>query len=105
MKNIIIIAIAALSLSSFAGEIERDSVKVSANSAQGAYEMAQDMVTTIKAGKLEAKLSMLNNCNYTSSEAEDKFIFNRKAWTNTSMVYLNHVTGTYTAIVKVSCKK
>lgn len=105
MKNILIIAIAALSFSSFAGETENDSVKVSSSSAQGAYEMAQDMVATIKEGKFEAKLPMLSNCNYTSSQAEDKFFFNRKAWTNTSMVSLNYVTGTYTAIVRVSCEK
>lgn len=105
MKKIIVLAIAALSLTSFAGETERDVVKLTDSSAQGAYEQAVDMVATIKAGKRQAKMSMLNNCNYSHSEASDRFFFNRKAWTNTSMVYLNHVTGVYTALVKVSCQK
>ena len=105
MKKIIVLAIAALSLSSFAGETERDNVKVTDSTAQGAYEKALDMVEYIKGAKRMRKLPMLNNCNYSHSEAEDRHFFNRKAWTNTSSVYLNHVTGIYTAVVKVSCQK
>ena len=105
MKKIIVLAIAALSLTSFAGETEHDFVKVTDSSAQGAYEKALDMVEYIKGAKRERKLSVLRNCNYSNSEADGKTWFRRQAWTNTSMVSLNHVTGIYTAVVRVSCKK
>lgn len=105
MKKIIVLAIAALSLTSFAGETERDFVKVTDSSAQGAYEKALDMVEYIKGAKRQAKLPMLRNCNYTGSDAQDRFFFRRKAWTNSSSVTLNHVTGIYTAVVNVSCQK
>jgi hypothetical protein len=104
MKKIIVLAIAALSLSSFAGETERDFVKVTDTSAQGAYEKALDMVEFIKNAKREAKLPMLRNCNYTGSDA-DRTWYRRKAWTNSSSVRLNHVNGIYTATVNVSCQK
>lgn len=105
MKNLVIAAIALLSISSFAGETERDMVRVQGASAQIAFDKAQDLVVEVKAAKRMAKLSYLYNCNWTSSQAEDVTFFNRKAWTNSSSVSLNHVTGTYTAIVNVSCKK
>ncbi len=105
MKKLIVLAIAALSLSSFAGETERDFVKVTDTSAQGAYQKALDMVEFIKGAKREAKLPMLRNCNYTGSDARDRHWFRRNAWTNSSSVRLNHVTGIYTATVNVSCKK
>ncbi len=96
---------AALSLTTFAADTERDTVKVQGNSAQSAYAKAVDMAAHIKSSKFEARLPMLRNCNYTGSDANDRTWFRRNAWTNTSWVSLNHVTGTYTAIVKVSCKK
>lgn len=105
MKNLVIAAIALLSISSFAKETKRDMVRVQGASAQIAFDKAQDLVVEIKGAKKMAKLSYLNNCNYTSSQAEDMTWFTRNAWTNTSSVTLNHVTGVYTAIVNVSCKK
>ena len=105
MKKIIVLAIATLSLTSFAGETERDFVKVTASSAQGAYAKALDMVEDIEDAIRSPKLPMLRNCNYTGSDAQERTFFRRKAWTNSSSVSLNHVTGIYTAVVNVSCKK
>jgi hypothetical protein len=105
MKNLIIAAVALVSVSSFAGETERDMVYVSASSAQSAFAQAQDLAGDIKAAIRSRKLSMLKNCNYTSSEAEGMSFFRRKTWVNTNQVTVNHVTGTYTAVVNVSCKK
>jgi hypothetical protein len=105
MKNLIIAAVALVSVSSFAGETERDMVKVSASSAQSAYAQAQDMAATIKAAIRSPKLSMLNKCNYTGSDAQDRSFFRRNTWVNSSQVSVNHVTGMYTAIVNVSCKQ
>ena len=105
MKNLIIAAVALVSVSSFAGETERDFVRVTASSAQSAFAQAQDMAAEIKAAKRSPKLSMLNNCNYSHSEQEDRSFFKRMTWVNSSQVTLNHVTGMYTAVVNVSCQK
>lgn len=105
MKKIAIAAIALLSISSFAGETERDFVKVTGATAQDAYQSALDMADMIKNAKRQAKLPMLRNCNYTGSDAQDRHWFRRSAWVNSSQVTLNHVTGVYTAVVNVSCDK
>ena len=105
MKKLIIAAVALVSVSSFAGETERDFVYVTATSAQSAFAQAQDMAATIKAAIRSPKLSMLNNCNYNGSDAQDRSFFRRNTWVNSSQVRVNHVTGMYTATVNVSCKK
>ncbi|MCR9204890.1 MAG: hypothetical protein NXH75_09950, partial [Halobacteriovoraceae bacterium] len=86
MKNIVIAAIALLSISSFAGETERDFVKVTGATAQGAYQSALSMADMIKDSKREAKLPMLRNCNFTGSDAQDRTWYSRNAWVNSSQV-------------------
>ena len=105
MKKMIIAAFALASLSSFAGETERDFVRVTGATAQGAYQSALAMAEQIEDSIRSPRLSMLRNCNYTGSDAQDRTWFRRNAWVNSSQVTLNHVTGVYTAIVNVSCKK
>ncbi len=107
MKKIILITIALLSVSNFAKKEDyRENIRVTGSSAQVAFDKAQDMVAEIKGAKGSVKLSYLKECNLSASaDSRDVFWFKRNAWTNSSSVYLNHVTGTYTAIVKVSCKK
>lgn len=104
MKSIAIAILTLLSLTSFAGETERDFVKVTGSTAQEAYEEALDMAAYIKGAIRKARLPMLRNCNYTGSDADRSF-YRRKTWVNSSQVTLNHVTGVYTAIVNVSCNK
>jgi len=104
MKNVLIIAISLLSLSSFAKSKDfRDTAKFQAATGAAAYAMAQEAVAEIKSARYNESLPYLKNCNLRSNQYRDNFFFKRKAWTNTSYVYLNHVTGTYTALVKVAC--
>lgn len=104
MKNLLIVAISLLSLAGFAkSEDFRDTAKFQASTGAEAYAMAQDAVAEIKAARYNVSLPYLKNCNLRPNQYGDNFFFKRKAWTNTSYVYLNHVTGTYTALVKVAC--
>ncbi|MCF8059086.1 MAG: hypothetical protein K9K67_07305 [Bacteriovoracaceae bacterium] len=104
MKTILIITLAIFSLGSFAkSEDFRDTAKFQASSAAAAFEMAQDAVVEIKAARYKESLSYLSKCNLRRNQWDDNFFFKRNAWTNSSWVSVNHVTGMYTAIVKVSC--
>lgn len=104
MKKIALIFLAVLSVTSFAkSEDFRDNARFTAPSAAEAYQMAQDAVVEIKAARYRTVLPYLDKCNLRRNQWNDNFFFRRKAWTNSSWVYLNHVTGTYTAIVKVAC--
>jgi hypothetical protein len=104
MKKIVIVALMVLSVAGFAkSKDHRENVKLTASSAAAAYEMAQDAVVEIKGARYNTVLPMLKKCNLRPNQRRDNFFFKRKAWTNSSWVYLNHVTGTYTAIVKVAC--
>lgn len=107
MKKIILISIALLSVSNFAKKEDyRETVRVTGSTAQVAFDKAQDMVVEIKSTKGKVKLPYLKECNLkNSADSRDAFWFKRNAWTNSSSVYLNHVTGVYTAIVNVSCKQ
>ena len=104
MKKILIVALTLLSVAGFAkSEDFRDNAKFTASTASAAFEMAQDAVVEIKAARYNTVLPYLKKCNLRPNQRRDNFFFRRKAWTNSSWVYLNHVTGTYTAIVKVAC--
>jgi hypothetical protein len=104
MKKVILLTIAFLSLATVAkSEDHRDNAKFTAATASAAYAKAQAAVVEIKAARYQVVLPYLKKCNLRRNQWNDNFFFKRKAWTNSSWVYLNHVTGTYTAIVKVSC--
>jgi hypothetical protein len=104
MKNVLIIAISLLSLAGFAKSKDfRDTVKFQASTGAEAYAMAQAAVVEIKAARYNEKVPYLKNCNLRVNQYSDNFFFKRQAWTNTSYVYLNHVTGMYTSLVKVAC--
>lgn len=105
MKKIIIGFLAIASLSTMAAKYERDFVKVKDYSAQGVYQKALDMAEYIEGARRERRLPMLRNCNWTGSQAEDKHFFRRNAWVNSNEVTFNHVTGEYTATVRVRCRK
>ncbi len=104
MKNLFIVALSILSLATFAKSKDfRDDTKFKASSASAAYQMAQNAVAEIKSAGYKEVLPYLSKCNLRRNQWGDNFFFKRNAWTNSSWVYLNHVTGMYTAIVKVSC--
>jgi hypothetical protein len=104
MKTMLILAIALFSFGTFAdSEDFRENVKVQAESAQMAYDKAVDLVAEIKSTRGRTSLPYLKKCNLRPNQQRDNFFFRRKAWTNSSWVSLNHVTGMYTAIVKVAC--
>ena len=104
MKKIITVAMALLSINSFAGGYDQyEMVTVSANTATEAFALAQDMAEQVNDAKFDVKLSFLDRCNPTSSDIEDRN-FRRKAFASSSKVRLNHVTGVYTAIIDVRCE-
>lgn len=104
MKTLLIVAISLFTLGTFAkSEDFRETVKVQGETGQIAYDKAVDLVAEIKSAKARTKLSYLKKCNLRPNQYSDNFFFKRKAWTNTSMVSLNHVTGMYTAKVQVAC--
>ncbi len=104
MKKIILITIALLSVSSFAKkENVRETIRVNGSTAQVAYDKALDLVVEIKGARGTVDLPYLKKCNPKRNDRS--IFFKRNAWTNSSSVYINHVTGTYTAIVNVMCKK
>lgn len=104
MKKVIITTLALVSASGFAkSEDFRDDFRVKAMSAQAAYAKAQDAVAEIKSARYRDKLPYLKKCNLRPNQYRDNFFFRRNAWTNSSWVSVNHVTGEYTALVKVKC--
>jgi hypothetical protein len=104
MKNLFIVALSLLSLTTFAKSKDfRDDTKFKANSASAAFQMAQDAVAEIKAAGYKDVLPYLSKCNLRRNQWRDNFFFKRKAWTKSSYVRQNHVTGIFTATVKVSC--
>ena len=104
MKKLVLIAIAFCSVATFAGKEDyRERVRVTARSAQMAFDKAQDMVQEIKSTRGNVDLPYLKQCNPKRNDRS--IFFRRKAWTNSSSVSVNHVTGVYTAIVHVSCRK
>ena len=104
MKKVLITALALASVSGFAKSKDyRDDFRVKAMTAQGAYEKALDTVEEIKSARYKDKLPYLKKCNLRPNQYRDNFFFRRKAWTNSSWVTLNHVTGEYSAVVKVKC--
>lgn len=104
MKKIILIAIALVSVSSFAGKEDyRERVRVTGPSAQVAYDRAVDMVAELKGARGNTRFSYLKKCNLKRGERD--VFFRRNAWTNSGSVTVNHVTGVYTAIVHVKCRR
>lgn len=104
MTKLFLIIFAFISLPVFASSKDyRENVKISGPSADVAYELALDTVEEIKSARYRDKLPYLKLCNLRPNQYSDNFFFRRKAWTKSSWVTLNHVTGQYTAIVKVSC--
>jgi hypothetical protein len=106
MKKIIAVAAAVLSLSSFAGNLDdTEMVWLKGDTAQGVYAQAQAMVKEINGDTWgRTKFSYLSTCNPTNSDLEGGNTFNRKAYTSTSRVTLNHVSGVYGATVVVRCE-
>lgn len=105
MKKTLLLTAALVSLSGFARtETLRENVRVKAMDASSAYAKALDTVEEIKSARYRDQLPYLKKCNLRRNQYGDNFFFRRKAWTNSSWVSVNHVTGEYTAIVKVSCK-
>ncbi len=106
MKKFIAIAAALLSLSSFAGNLDKTEIVwiKGAESGQAAYAQAMDMVEEINGDTWgRTRFSFLKSCNPTHSDLEDGS-FGRKAYTSTSRVTFNHVSGLYGATVVVRCK-
>lgn len=104
MKKVMITALTLASVSGFAKSKDfRDDFRVKAMDAQTAYAKALDAVQEIKSARYRDKLPYLKNCNLRPNQYRDNFFFRRKAWTNNSWVRLNHVTGEYSALVKVAC--
>ncbi|MBK24709.1 MAG: hypothetical protein CME70_11995 [Halobacteriovorax sp.] len=106
MKKFIAIAAALLSLSAFAGNLDKtEIVWLKGETAQGVFAKAEAMATEINGDRWgKTKFSYLSQCNPTSSDFEDSHSFNRKAYTSTSRVTFNHVTGVYGATVVVRCE-
>ncbi|MBK24708.1 MAG: hypothetical protein CME70_11990 [Halobacteriovorax sp.] len=106
MKKFIALTAALLSLSAFAGRYDRvELVRVKGETAQGVFAEAQAMAAEINADRWgRTKFSYLRTCNPTHGDFEDSNTFRRKAFASSSKVYLNHVTGMYTAILDVRCE-
>ena len=107
MKKFIAIAAALLSLSSFAGNLDKTEIVWirGAESGQAAYAEAMQMVDAVNGDTWgRTRFSFLKQCNPTHSDFEDSFSFGRKAYTSTSRVTFNHVSGLYGATVVVRCK-
>ncbi len=105
MKKFIALTAALLSLSAFAGRYDRvELVRIKGETAQGVFAEAQAMAAEVNADRWgRTKFSFLRTCNPTHSDLEDGS-FRRKAFANSGKVYLNHVTGMYTAILDVRCE-
>ena len=98
------LTLALLSLSTFAGGYDRlELVRVKGETAQYAFSKAEQISNKVNDAKWSTKLSFLRTCNPTNNDIQDGS-FRRKAHTSSSSVTLNHVTGVYTAIVKVRCE-
>lgn len=107
MKKLIALSAALLSLSSFAGNLDKTEIVwvKGMPSAQAVYAQAMDMVNEINGDRWgRTKFSYLSQCNPTNSDFEDSNTFRRKAYTSTSRVTLDHVTGLYRATVVVRCE-
>jgi hypothetical protein len=108
MKKLIAIAAALLSLSSFAGNLDKTEIVwiTGAESGQAAYAEAMEMVEAVKADTFgRASFSFLKECNPTLENLRNNFDYKRKAYTSTSRVKLDHVSGLYGTTVVVLCKK
>ncbi|MFT6068066.1 MAG: hypothetical protein ACJAT2_002150 [Bacteriovoracaceae bacterium] len=105
MKKFIALAAAVLSLSSFAGNLDKTEVVwLKGETAQGVYAKAQAMVKEINGDTWgRTRFSYLSQCNPTHGDFEDSFSFGRKAYTSSSRVTFNHVTGVYGVTVIVRC--
>lgn len=106
MKKFIAVAAALLSFSTFASNLDdTEIVWLKGDTAQSVYAKAQAMVKEINGDTWgRTKFSYLNTCNPTSGDFEDSYSFNRKAYTSTSRVTFNHVSGVYGATVVVRCE-
>lgn len=106
MKTLLLIAAATLSLTASAGNLDKtEIVWVKGETAQAAYDAAMDIVEEVNADRWgKTRFSFLSQCNPTASDFDDDHKFNRKAYTSTSRVTLNHVTGIYGATVVVRCE-
>lgn len=104
MKKLLVVTLALVSISGLAKSKDyRENVKVKAMDAGTAHAKALDLIEEIKSARYRDKLPYLTKCNLRPNQYSDNFFFRRKAWTNSSWVSLNHVTGEYTALVKVAC--
>lgn len=104
MKKLAILCLAVLSIGTMAKSKDfAEVVKVSDSSATVAYEKALDIVQEVKSARYRDQLPYLKDCNLRPNQYSDNFFFRRQAWTNSSSVTLNHVTGMYTAKVQVRC--
>ncbi len=106
MKKLIALTVALLSLSSFAGNLDKTEIVwvKGAESAQAAYAEAMDMVEQVNGDRWgKTRFSFLSRCNPTNSDLEDGS-FGRKAYTTSSRVTMNHVTGLYGTTVVVRCQ-
>ncbi|MCP4912004.1 MAG: hypothetical protein GY909_02705 [Oligoflexia bacterium] len=103
MKKLLAIVLTVASVMSFAGDDKLEIVRIKDASAQSVFAQAQDMVKEINSDTWgRTKFPYLRECNRPGGH--DDFNFRRKAYTSSSFVSLNHVTGMYTALVKVRCE-
>jgi hypothetical protein len=104
MKILITAALALVSISAFAGNYDRtEIISVSGSTASSTHAMAVDLVDQVNDARWNVKLPFLKTCNPSASDFDDRN-FQRKAYTTSSRVTLNHVTGRYHSVAIVRCE-